>query len=359
MTRLGLNYTTDVAFDPFSRQNLMLGGMMAQLYAKRGCRPGPQPRPSSYPFPVSTSDAAQAGQAIASNPQNARAILGPDRELESVRRANLDLQQRLASDVQALELTNAGINLLNDRTLPVLTATTGQDLGVAPEKWNTWWTDQLGYAYQSDVPESKPTYTDFVNVWHNGPRVHSSCFAAGTVVQTIDGPRAIESIQVGDRVLSQNTSTGLLAFQPILAVYHNKPSPTMRIAIDGETIVATGIHRFWKAGHGWTMARELKSGDRLRMVDGVGDVRRAEADQTQPVFNIEVAENCNFFVGTRGVLVHDNSFVSPVLEPFDRQPELGSSASLCRSKAHVVPWEAKHDPHDLDVLCSDRIGGSR
>ena len=37
----------------------------------------------------------------------------------------------------------------------------------------------------------------------------------------------------------------------------------------GETIVATGIHRFWKAGKGWTMARDLKAGDRLRMIGGV------------------------------------------------------------------------------------------
>ena len=39
--------------------------------------------------------------------------------------------------------------------------------------------------------------------------------------------------------------------------------PTLRIAIGGESIVATGIHRFWKAGKGWTMARELKAGDRF------------------------------------------------------------------------------------------------
>ena len=41
------------------------------------------------------------------------------------------------------------------------------------------------------------------------------------------------------------------------------PPPTLRITIGGESIVATGIHRFWKAGKGWTMARELKAGDRF------------------------------------------------------------------------------------------------
>ena len=35
----------------------------------------------------------------------------------------------------------------------------------------------------------------------------------------------------------------------------------------GESIAATGIHRFWKAGNGWTMARDLKPGDRIRALD--------------------------------------------------------------------------------------------
>ncbi len=91
----------------------------------------------------------------------------------------------------------------------------------------------------------------------------SACFAAGTLVHTVDGPRPIESIQVGDRVLSQNTSTGMLGFQPVVAVHRNKPAATLRVSIGGETIVATGIHRFWKAGKGWTMARDLKPGDSL------------------------------------------------------------------------------------------------
>ena len=80
--------------------------------------------------------------------------------LEQIRQANQNLEQRLAMDVQFVEATNEGINPGNDRTLPVLQAITGQDFGVDPEKWKSWWTDQLGYAYQSDMPETKPTYTD-------------------------------------------------------------------------------------------------------------------------------------------------------------------------------------------------------
>ena len=72
--------------------------------------------------------------------------------------------------------------------------------------------------------------------------------AAGTPVVTIDGPRAIESIQVGDRVLTQDTSTGVLGFEPVLAIHHTKSAATVRVALNSESLVSTGIHRFWKAG---------------------------------------------------------------------------------------------------------------
>ena len=336
----------------------------------------------SFPFPVSPQSAAAAGRAMAADPRNAEAILGqfvndpanrigPDssfpiagpgtglgpqhatmnknasaaanpqygnavaevliaqsqaarrdlsigNELESIREANQNLEQRLAMDVQFVEATNERINLFNDRTLPVLKAITGQALGAEPEKWQGWWTDQLGYTYESNLPVVKPTYSDFVSLV--GAYTHAACFAAGTLVQTVDGPHPIESIRVGDRVLSQQTSTGSLDFQPVVAIHRNPPAATLRIAIPGEMIVATGIHRFWKAGKGWTMARELKPGDRLRIVGGTLQIDSIESDNTQPVYNLDVAEDRDFFVGAKGLLVHDFSFVQPVVEPFDRQP---------------------------------------
>ncbi len=393
---LGRIYTPDVAFDPFSIRNIALATMTAMVtnQATQSFTTIGKPGFSiSFPFPISQESAAQAGQAMAGNPENAAAILGQfinnpanrygpsgasfpvtgpgnsvgpphagmkksdsaaanfqnelalgallvaqpqaarqdiliGQELEAIRLANQNLEQRLAMDVQFLDATNDGINICNDRTLPVLKAITGQDIGAHPEKWKGWWTDQLGYAYESNQPATKPTYSDFVTF--AGAYTHSACFAAGTLVQTVDGPRPIELIRLGDSVLSQGPSTGTLAFQPVVAVHKNPPAATSRIAIEGESIVATGIHRFWKAGKGWTMARDLKRGDRLRMVGGTVPIESIEADKTQPVYNLDVAENRDFFVGAKGLLVHDFSFVQPVLEPFDRQPEINSRLSVLK-----------------------------
>ena len=66
----------------------------------------------------------------------------------------------------------------------------------------------------------------------------------------MEGLREIEGLRGGDEVITQDPRTGELKYRPLVAVYHNPPNGTLRIEIDGETIVATGIHRFWKAGKG-------------------------------------------------------------------------------------------------------------
>ena len=66
------------------------------------------------------------------------------------------------------------------------------------------------------------------------------------------------------------------------------------------------------------------------MVGGVIEIGSVEDSKPEPVYNPDVAENRDFFVGTKGLLVHDFSFVQPMFEPFDRQPELVSQASVSK-----------------------------
>ena len=147
-----------------------------------------------------------------------------------------------------------------------------------------------------------------------------ACFAAGTPVLTRSGPRPIETLSVGDQVVSQDPASGEVAFRPILAVFHNPPAATLKVDTATDSIVATPIHRFWKAGEGWTMARDLRPGDRVRALGDVAEVVAVARDQVQPVFNLEVAGGHSFFVGRGRALVHDNSLVSPTTIPFDAGP---------------------------------------
>jgi hypothetical protein len=276
-------------------------------------------------------------------------------EMARVQQANQNLKQKLAMDVQFLEWTNAGIRQTNARVLPVLKIITGLDLGIDRVRWENWWMDQLDLESSDTKPKQKPTYREYVtnSVGTYNRMAYSpaperpptqtdaasgpipnvairACFGPSTAVHTVDGPRPVESLQVGDRVLCQNLATGELEYRPVLAVHRNKPAPTMRITAGRETIVATEIQRFWEAGRGWTMARDLKAGDRLRIVGGLAQVETIEKDRTQPVYSIDVADHADLFVGEGRFLVHDFGFVPAVPEPFDRPADVSPKGTPTR-----------------------------
>jgi len=241
-------------------------------------------------------------------------------------------EAQLESDLAQIEGNNAPILQADERIRAVLARFTGRDLGEDINAWKAWQTDLDGFKFVAQkVSQETPTLIEQVPISYTpqsfqvniteGPaqlvRVHQACFGAGTAVRTLTGPRLIETIHAGDRVLTQDGKTGALSYQPVVMAYHNPPNETLKIDLGGEPVVVTPIHRFWKAGKGWVMARELTTGDRVRSLEGTATVSAVTADRTQPVFNLEVAEGASFFVGDLGVLVHDNSAVLPTPEPFD------------------------------------------
>ncbi|WZO99152.1 polymorphic toxin-type HINT domain-containing protein [Isosphaeraceae bacterium EP7] len=271
-------------------------------------------------------------------------------------------QQQLAGDVQAIEASNEQIRFSNDRVLGALKTLTGQDLGADREAWARWWAREQGYAFalapgsqstatiEQVVPlgytpqpiGGAPTQGAVINTQvTNGAtagttgafdrsmqeqgfmRASHNCFAQGTPVRTADGPRPIETLRIGDRVLVQDQDDGQLRVQPIVQVYHNQPSPTLRIALGDESVVATPIHRFWVAGRGWVQTERLAVGDRIRTLAGLAAVKSIEEAGVQPVFNLEVASGESYFVGSSGLLVHDNSTIRPTPKPFDAIAEAG------------------------------------
>jgi hypothetical protein len=260
---------------------------------------------------------------------------------------------QLQGDVQAIRAYNVSVEESNQRVLGVLAGATGMDLGADRTGWERWITDLHGYAYRSGSRSSSepPTVIEEVPLAYqplpvpitsqrtfNGVAInisnHAACFGAGTPVRALEGLRPIETLCAGDLVLTQSPRGGELKYEAIVEVYHNPPNATYRIALDtAETIVATGIHRLWKAGKGWAMARELKPGDVLRTLGGAATVKSVETDRTQPVFNLRVADGESYFVGNSGVLAHDNSTVNPVSEPFDAVGPLPSASSPGRPRS--------------------------
>ena len=123
-----------------------------------------------------------------------------------------------------------GFEAANQIVGATLTEITGESLGDDPDAWLKWWNDKLGLRYERTEARYKKTTVQYVPVPF---RVHHSCFAAGTPVPTLTGPRPIESLAVGDVVLSQDTVTGVLSYQPIVGIHHNPPAETVRIRTEG------------------------------------------------------------------------------------------------------------------------------
>jgi hypothetical protein len=199
------------------------------------------------------------------------------------------------------------------------------------ESWKRWWLDQEG---MTPVAGTKRVVTQRVYVQAPPPptarvfggSIPRECFVAGTPVLTESGPRPIETLELGDLVLSQDVTTGQLGFRPIVALHHNPPQPTISLRLAGQDLVCTPTHRFWQVGQGWVMARALKSGDLVRSTSGPLRVVSTSAEGTVPVFNLEIEKTQTYMIGNLGVLSHDYGPVAPVRRPFD-SPDKGPLAA--------------------------------
>ena len=238
----------------------------------------------------------------------------------------LSAQQQLQNDVDAIDQFNDSLSQLNDRVVPVLKDVSGQDIGPDPTAWLKWFNNLVGF--NSIQASETPTVTEEVPLEYQPQPIplgtflaqlqsSNQLFCAGTMVRTLSGSAPIEKLKVGDQVLTQSTKTGALTYNPILVVHHNPPSRTYRLKLGNETIISSQFHRFWKPGTGWVMARDLKVGDPIRTLTGTVQVAAIEDGEVVPVYNLDVADDADFFVGEAGALAHDNTLPRLRQQPFD------------------------------------------
>ena len=158
---------------------------------------------------------------------------------------------------------------------------------------------------------------NFVSGALNG-KFNASCFAAGTMIETADGDRPIEEIQIGDLVLSANPETGEIAYKPVVNTYVHVTDTVLYLTIDEEIIETTEDHPFWVEGQGWTSAKLLQPGDVVWLKDGstqcVDDIEIVELPEGEyvAVYNFEVADFHTYFVGENGIFVHNGCGIEEV-----------------------------------------------
>ncbi|MCX6130865.1 MAG: polymorphic toxin-type HINT domain-containing protein, partial [Proteobacteria bacterium] len=113
------------------------------------------------------------------------------------------------------------------------------------------------------------------------------CFVAGTLVHTKDGLKPIESIKIGDLVLSQPEETGEKTYKRVIRTFQfeNKEvnllywttkdvydeAVKFGVTIDPSkmhSFVVTENHPFWVNGLGWTRADHLEYKNEFELCDG-------------------------------------------------------------------------------------------
>ena len=159
-------------------------------------------------------------------------------------------------------------------------------------------------------------------------QIQYSCLVAGTLIQTSTGLVPVESVQIGDLVVSQNVETAELTLKPVILTTVRPPKTTIKIKAGSETIEATGGHLWWVSGHGWVKSRELKPGMMLHTATGTTEVEETVENPTpQPTYNLVVDEFHTYFVGPQRVLSYDNTLLKPTLR---QVPGYGLIADVIR-----------------------------
>ena len=144
-------------------------------------------------------------------------------------------------------------------------------------------------------------------------RVLSACFVAGTPVLMADGSRKpIQTVMVGDLVATFDEPIGATSEGRVVNTFHRTVGRLITVRAGGDLIRATPEHPFHVDGQ-WVTAQHLKKGDRFTGNNGTAPTvtEVGAVDTLSVVHNIEVAAHHNYFVGERGILVHNRCLPLP------------------------------------------------
>ncbi len=139
-----------------------------------------------------------------------------------------------------------------------------------------------------------------------------NCFVAGTLVQTAEGLRPIETITAGMLVLARDQNGDALDWKPVARAFQHRAPALVTLDLgeagDAETIEVTPTHLLFSKERGWLPAEQLTPGQDSLVDAGGHDVRVrgvASAPGDVTVYNFEVADYHTYFVGQHSFWAHN------------------------------------------------------
>ena len=139
--------------------------------------------------------------------------------------------------------------------------------------------------------------------------VTPACFVAGTMIATVTGLVAIESIKAGDRVISADPETLKISEKRVLETYVREIEQLVHVFVGGEEIITTVDHPFYVRNYGFMVASKLRKGDKLITSSGseliIEDVRFEHTEEPVKVYNFQVEDFHTYHVGNNQIFVHN------------------------------------------------------
>ena len=137
-----------------------------------------------------------------------------------------------------------------------------------------------------------------------------NCFRKGTLVETADGLKSIEDIEVGDKVLAYDPETGEQAYKPVVRLFRNATDKWYHVHVNKQDITCTAEHPFYVADiDEFVPAKDLKAGQHVLLSDGsytvIDGILVEELSTPEATYNFEVEDYHTYYVSKDKVLVHN------------------------------------------------------
>jgi hypothetical protein len=175
-----------------------------------------------------------------------------------------------------------------------------------------------------------------------------NCFPAGTTVDTPDGPKRIEDVKVGDKVITHDLTTGQDQTRTVTALFHKQADDLLAITTDNQQFQVTPQHGFWIPDRGWTLAGTLHPGDHLLRRDGTTSTITTITHTHQPttVYNLTITGDHNYYATNQDLLVHNCAGADDIKissHAAQRMAERGITKEEVESALQKTPFSYWHD----------------
>lgn len=138
-----------------------------------------------------------------------------------------------------------------------------------------------------------------------------SCFIAGTQVSTMFGFKPIELIHIGDMVLSYNETLRINQYSKVLqTMIHTVNEKLYTLIVGNDELTVTGNHKLYIDRGGimqWLPVERIRKTDKLILATGISIIidKICSKIQQTTVYNFEVSNNHNYYVGESQILAHN------------------------------------------------------